>query len=1117
MANTRLFHRSFAGGEIGPDMYGRIDADRYQTGAARVRNMVSKPQGPVQSRPGFEFVREVKNSTQKIRLIPFRFSSGQTYAVELGAGYIRVHQNGATLDNVGQSYPAYKASKDLQSVNTTTNVITLAASHSFVTGDPIRFTLQTAGTNVLPSPLRVGVTYYVRVVSSTQISVATTAAKAQTVNAADLIRLYNSGANLSGCRAHYRYTAGDVVTHTPPAGTLGTYSCCYNLPTLHPEFSPQQALGGTPWYRMPADNTYEILFAATEAMLPDIHYVQSNDVLTLVHPSLAPCELRRYGDRKWVVETINFKPSCATPVEAAVVPRYGERFVVDNWQSQSGDTFSNPVGFVQCVFTQRRPLAAGDVLYVTDTKWRLLDDKRWIIYPDSSSGGSSISSTNFLYLQDYETGEVFRPNTEIPVSNVTNSGGHALFTFTYEHGLELGAYVGFYIETGTSTANVSEWPGSKYFVVPVSPTTFKLSTTDPLVLITYVNYTASNTSKMRLVVNNGVVQSVSQIASLDNSYKITAVHSDLSESDATAELQVRNNIYSYGAFNELTWRYYVGSDPSGLGLEYQQPFQFNVYKKDVGAYGLVGSVKVFDVETTSVTLSYDTYIRVSWPNHPLQDNDAISFTEIAGGGTLAGLVNDRVYYVKRITNGAYAGQLILQVTPDGEEVKYPTVIANVTCLARREYCFRDDNVAPDLGNSIPNRDTAFFGNNQYPAAVSYFEQRRVFAGSNALPQNVWMTKSATESDLSYRLPTVSDDRIAFRMAAREAFRIQHVVPMSSLLLLTESGEWRVTSVDSDALTPTSISVRPQSYVGSNNVQPVAVNNIVLFAASRGGHLREMGFNNDQQSYITGDLSLRAAHLFDDYQIVDLGVAKAPVPVVWCVSSSGKLLGLTYIPEERITGWHWHDTDGVFETLCVVQEGDEDRVYACIKRTIGGVDKRYIERMAPQKVQALSDVRYVDSWLDYSGSPTTIVSGLTHLNGKTVSILADGKVHPQKVVTAGSVTLDYAASNVVVGLPYTAELHTLPATIQIDGFGTGRTKNVGRSWVRVLESPGFEIGTAESGLTPSASYAESQNMSSGIVEVTLPPSWTQDGQVILQQDNPVPLTVIGMTFEVSVGG
>jgi len=135
--------------------------------------------------------------------------------------------------------------------------------------------------------------------------------------------------------------------------------------------------------------------------------------------------------------------------------------------------------------------------------------------------------------------------------------------------------------------------------------------------------------------------------------------------------------------------------------------------------------------------------------------------------------------------------------------------------------------------------------------VSYFEQRRCFAGTTNRPQNIWMTKSGTESNMSYSLPTRDDDRIAFRVAAREANTIRHIVPLTQLLLLTSSSEWRVTSVNSDAITPTTISVRPQSYVGASNVQPVLINNTLIYGASRGGHVRELAYNWQANGFVTG--------------------------------------------------------------------------------------------------------------------------------------------------------------------------------------------------------------------------------------------------------------------------
>ena len=98
MANIRILQRSFAGGEVSPEMFGRIDDAKYQAGLAKCRNFITKVQGPAENRPGFAFVREVKDSTKRARLIPFTFSTTQTMVIELGAGYFRFHTQGATLE-----------------------------------------------------------------------------------------------------------------------------------------------------------------------------------------------------------------------------------------------------------------------------------------------------------------------------------------------------------------------------------------------------------------------------------------------------------------------------------------------------------------------------------------------------------------------------------------------------------------------------------------------------------------------------------------------------------------------------------------------------------------------------------------------------------------------------------------------------------------------------------------------------------------------------------------------------------------------------------------------------------------------------------------------------------
>ena len=479
-----------------------------------------------------------------------------------------------------------------------------------------------------------------------------------------------------------------------------------------------------------------------------------------------------------------------------------------------------------------------------------------------------------------------------------------------------------------------------------------------------------------------------------------------------------------------------------------------------------------------------------------------------------------------------------------------------------------------------------------------------------------MTKSGTESDFSYQIPIRDADRISFQIASREANRVLHIVPLTELLLLTNSAEWRVTSVNSDAITPSSIAVRPQSYIGASGVRPTVVNNSLVYCAARGGHVRELGYNDSVRGFVTNDVSLRAAHLFDNLTIKDQAYSKSPLPIVWFVSSGGKLLGLTYIPEQQVGAWHQHDSqDATFESCCVVSEGDEDRLYVVVKRlhkAVAGVVeyKRYVERMNVYQFETIADAFFVDSGLSFDGTNTTATqmkvtggtlwdpseeltlnattpqfvtgpsssdigdvveldaadgqiyrltivsvtsdvvakvrvdktlpaalrdtftanwafcrntfSGLGHLNGYTVSILADGAVQSPLLVTTGTVTLSRAFRKVHIGIPIEADLQTLPMTLQIDGFGQGRHKNVNRVWLRVFRSSSVLAGPNESSLVAykqrtTEPYGTPPRLMSEQIEIVLHPSWNEDGQVYIRQADPLPLTVSGLTIEVSLGG
>lgn len=412
----------------------------------------------------------------------------------------------------------------------------------------------------------------------------------------------------------------------------------------------------------------------------------------------------------------------------------------------------------------------------------------------------------------------------------------------------------------------------------------------------------------------------------------------------------------------------------------------------------------------------------------------------------------------------------------------------------------------------------------YPAAVGYFEQRRIFAGTRLRPQQIWMTATGTESNMTYHLPLQDTDRISFAVASRELNQIQHVVALQQLIMLTSAAEWRVSPLNSDAITPSSISVRPQSYIGASQVQPQVINTNLLYAAARGGHVRELSYDYTAGGYITGDISIRAPHLFSqDNVVTQMALTKSPDPYLWCTRTDGVLLGLCYVPEQKIGAWFQYQTQGRFESVSVVQEGKEDCLYAVVKRTINGRETRYIER------QALREDDRDGCYLDCAGranlaEPSKTISGLTWLEGMPVMAVADGAVYRGMTVRNGQVTFPVPVTRAWVGLSYETVIKTLPVTLQAqDGsLGRGHVKNVNKVMMRVYQTSGVEAGPDEQNvkkIKPRTKevYGSAPDLYTGEVDLGVVGAWQADGTVCIRQAEPLPFTLVYHSAEVDIGG
>ena len=437
-------------------------------------------------------------------------------------------------------------------------------------------------------------------------------------------------------------------------------------------------------------------------------------------------------------------------------------------------------------------------------------------------------------------------------------------------------------------------------------------------------------------------------------------------------------------------------------------------------------------------------------------------------------------------------------------------------------------------NTTVNPDTG----SKNPACSTYFMQRQVYGATTDQPQGLWFTAVGAFGNMNVSTPTRDDDAITRTLTGRQVNEIRHLVPVgSSMLVMTSGAEWRCwPGPSSNALTPGACYTLPQTAHGSSHVPPIQAGNDVLFIKEKGSRVVALRFDAIQDQYQSFDMSILSSHLLYDssgaHRIVEWAFAAEPHQVIWGCRDDGMLLGFTYMREHDVYAWHRHVTDGAVESVATVTEADgfggyEDAVWLIVNRPIGpegnGQARRYLERMVSRTFPTIADAWFVDCGLQYSGAPATSVSGLDHLEGKTVAILGDGSVVPGQVVTGGTVALDGAYSKVIVGLPYTADLETLNLELATQSGPTaqGQMKKIGQVTVRVKEARGLSVGLNQGALAEIKQRSQETlgtalQPFSGDWQISVPSEWNRDGRIFVRQSYPLPATILDLIPEVNVG-
>ena len=431
---------------------------------------------------------------------------------------------------------------------------------------------------------------------------------------------------------------------------------------------------------------------------------------------------------------------------------------------------------------------------------------------------------------------------------------------------------------------------------------------------------------------------------------------------------------------------------------------------------------------------------------------------------------------------------------------------------------RSDHASWAISDVTFTNAPAAWSANDYPRTIEFHEDRLCFGGSPDQPDTIWMTD--TGDYVTFTAGGADDAAVTMTLAARRVNDIKWLSSGRRLIIGTQGEEWWAAGPsDTEPIQTDSKVAKRDSTWGSTNIRPVNIGDTVFYVQQNGKIIREMKYDFGLDKYVSANTIILSDHLTEDYTITDIAYQQHPYQILWCIRSDGGVIAMTYMAEQEVVGWHLHTSgSGQFESVAVIPGNDEDEVWFIVKRTIDGSEVRYIERLKPFNYgTALEDAFFMDSGLTYNGPATTTISGLDHLEGEAVQVLADGVVVTGKTVSSGSITLDSAASKVHVGLANTPELETLDIYREDEvGPVVGYEQRITNVKFSLVDSMGGQYGP-DSSTTQDIEYRDETEPFTG---------WTEDmgfnegfdntSTVYVTSNEPLPLQVAAISIDLEEG-
>jgi hypothetical protein len=445
-----------------------------------------------------------------------------------------------------------------------------------------------------------------------------------------------------------------------------------------------------------------------------------------------------------------------------------------------------------------------------------------------------------------------------------------------------------------------------------------------------------------------------------------------------------------------------------------------------------------------------------------------------------------------------------------------------------------------VGSTVFWRLGAWSSTLGYPSTVLFHQDRLTWGGTTSYPSRI---DASNVSDYENMSPTQSDgsvidsNALSFSLSSQTVNAIRWMVSDEwGMLVGTAGGEWVLAASNQQtAITPTNVTAKQVSTYGVSQVPPVRFGKATLFMQRTLRKLREMSYQYVVGTFQSPDISLLGEHLTKS-GIKQLAQVQSPYSILWMCTNDGRLIAFSYDKDQDTSGWHRHSIGGysdagqttapLIESIASIPSPsvDRDELWIIVNRYINGQTKRYVEVMSKywEDGDLVTTCNFLDSSAQYSGSPTTTITGLTWLVGQTVGVLADGSVHQDCVVNgSGQITLTRSASTVQVGLRYNSEGKTMQIEAGgADGKAQGKLKRIHRVVFRFFQSLGLKISSAAPGVTTidEPFRTTSDKMDNPISLFTGDKIWNYEGtydrqgQIYWLQNDPLPSNILMLSAQ-----